>query len=186
MRLYLPLLPALLLLSGCTTLQQMRATPPSVTMQSATVPSVSQTGFDLKLDGLVKNPNGVSLPLNTIDYTLFLNDKQILDSVATLEGSVPAHGEEAIMVNVPVTWKNLEAVREAVMQMDGQLPYRMEGRMAVKGIPMVESVPVSYSGTLDVKDLAKRAAKYALQSAELRSLVQDLAPEAMSTLRGMF
>ena len=178
------LLAVLLTGSGCTTLQRMSAQTPSVSLTSASVPEVSQEGFEVRLDGLVQNPNSVSLPLNDIDYRLFLNnDKEsVIDAVATLDGSVAAGGEEAVTVTVPVRWESLLMVKDAVMETGGTIPYRMEGRMRVEGVPMVDSVPMSYEGELDVKSLARRGARFAWKNPALRQFVLGLVPDAVSGL----
>ena len=77
------------LCAGCGSVQT-----PVATYRSMSISDVSARGFTMNVDVDIANPNGVAIPLTTVDYSLALAGSKIIDRarVGTANRSIPAKG----------------------------------------------------------------------------------------------
>lgn len=110
------LLAALLGLTGCSTLASalnienprysFRDIRPRVNV--ALPLSASSIDFDFTI--AVDNPNDVGLRLDRFDFSLFVNDTRLLDSVTNQQIRIPANGIGDIDLRARVDYNNLRSI----------------------------------------------------------------------------
>jgi LEA14-like dessication related protein len=122
------------------------------------VQGVNAQGFTMNFDVNVSNPNSVELPLASADYKLGTSGVNLLDGKAKPEGTLPAGGARTVALPVMVTFENLLAAEKAIQSGGGNVPYDLAGDLTFDtGTPLIGQlrVPLSYSGTLSLRDILK-------------------------------
>ncbi len=162
---------------GCSALNVQK---PTAAVTGMAVQDVTATGFTMDFGVDLANPNAVALPLTTADYKVGLAGATVADGKATPEGTIPAKGTRSVTVPVTLTYEQLLAAEQAIVAGGGTVPYALDGGLSfgTKGLFGDVRVPVSYQGTLDVKQIVNHP-QAVMQSPAARKLAQDL-------LGGMF
>lgn len=103
-----------LVLSGCNTLAKnlnienptysLRNIDPRV--QIALPLSASSIDFDMTVG--VNNPNAVGLRLDRFDFTLYVNNSRILDSISDQQIRIPANGTGDVHLRARVGYNNIQ------------------------------------------------------------------------------
>ena len=122
------------------------------------IQGVSAQGFTMNFDVNVTNPNSMALPLAAADYKLGVSGANLLDGKVKPEGSLPANGSRMIGLPVTVTFENLLVAEKAIQTGGGNIPYDLSGGLSFDtGTPLLGQlrVPLSYSGTLALRDILK-------------------------------
>jgi pyridoxine 5-phosphate synthase len=143
---------AWLALTGCAGFGHLFKDP-KVKLREAAISGLSTEGADLTLDFDVMNPNGVGLPVQGIDYKVWVNGERFLAGSEGERIDVPAHG--AVRVRLPVTIRYDDFVRVLKSLKDHPLPdYDIEAefRFAVPVVGTVR-VPVREHRTIPVPEL---------------------------------
>ena len=126
------ILMVLLLAGGCASL-----TPgfqhPEVNLVSFTpVPSSGLLEQRFKVGLRVLNPNGVSLPLKGLSYSLKLNGHKVVSGVAADVPELPAYGETRLDLEAGISLLGGARFITGLLQGGGeQLDYRLETRLNV-------------------------------------------------------
>ena len=140
---------------GCSALNIQK---PTAAVTGMAVQGVTAEGFTMNFDVSVNNPNSIALPLADADYKLGVSGTNLLGGKAKPEGSLPARGSLAIPLAVTVTFENLLLAENAIQKGAGTIPYDLAGGLTFDtGTPMLGRirVPLSYSGTLQLKEILK-------------------------------
>ena len=70
--------------------------------------SASSIDFDLTLG--VDNPNSVGLRLDRLDFSLFVNDSRLLDSVSNQRISIPANGVGDVHLRARADYRSIQNI----------------------------------------------------------------------------
>jgi LEA14-like dessication related protein len=104
---------SLSLLAGCSAAQQaLNIQNPRYTIRDLRVrPSIAipldQSSIDFDFAIAVDNPNTVGLNLNRLDFSIFVNDNRLLDSISNQRISIPARGVGEIRLTSRVPYRNI-------------------------------------------------------------------------------
>ena len=104
---------ATLTLSGCNTLaktlniENPRYTIRDIRPRIDVALPLSSSSIDFDFTVGVENPNGVGLNLDQIDFSLFINDSRILDSVSEQRLRIPANGTGDVRLRARVGYQSL-------------------------------------------------------------------------------
>jgi len=107
------LISSLTLLAGCSAAQQaLNIQNPRYTISDLRArPSIAipldQSSIDFDFVIGVDNPNAVGLNLNRIDFSIFVNENRLLDSVSNQRVSIPARGLGQIRLTSRVPYRNI-------------------------------------------------------------------------------
>lgn len=71
---------------------------------------LSQSSVDIDFNLEVDNPNGVGLRLDQIDFNLFINDSQVLDSVSRQNIDIPANGRGDVQLRTRIGYQNVRSL----------------------------------------------------------------------------
>lgn len=119
-------LAAMTVLTGCSTLARtLNIVDPKFTIRDirprvdvALPLSASSIDFDFVLG--VENPNSVGLRLDQVDFSLFANDRRLIDTVSQQNVSIPANGFGDVRLTARVGYNNLRSIwREVVDAIQG-------------------------------------------------------------------
>jgi hypothetical protein len=119
---------------GCNTLADLSIQNPRYSLQNvraypniALPLSASSIDFDLTLG--VDNPNTVGLRLDRVDFSLFVNDSRILDSVSTQRIQIPANGAGNIQLRARADYRSIQNIfRELADTIEGnRARYELRG-----------------------------------------------------------
>jgi LEA14-like dessication related protein len=136
-----------LLFAGCT---GVFFDEPTITLKEIHVRQLSLTDASLVFVAEIQNPNRYELRLKSLDYTVYLNDREAGGGSLQKEISVPASSSTPVEIPITARFGSLGAV--AKMYISGQeLPYRIEGKALVKAGLFDRTFPFSHTGTLSTK-----------------------------------
>lgn len=121
---------------------------PSVQLRRVSLHPRSLTEIHLILELDVQNPNRFDLTIQSLQYKLFLNEREIGSGRLEKEVRIPA--DSAARVQAPVTagFKNWNESLRAVIA-DKDIPYRIEGEANVRTIFGSITYPFSRGGKID-------------------------------------
>ena len=141
------ILSCILMISGCAGLF---FEDPVITLKEIHVRQLSLTDASLVFIAEVQNRNGYELRLKSLNYTIYLNERETGSGFLQKEISVPA--SSLAPVEIPVTARFGSLGDIARMYFTGQeLPYRIEGKALVKAGLFDRSFPFSHTGSLSAK-----------------------------------
>ena len=107
-------------LSGCNTLASLNIQNPSYSLRSvrprvALALPLSASSIDFDLTVGVDNPNSVRLQLDRIDFSLFVNDSRLLDTVSSQSINIPARGTGDVHLRARVDYNNIRSLWSEVV-----------------------------------------------------------------------
>jgi len=151
----LPLVAALLLTTGCSSVAQ-----PTATFRSADVGAVSADGVGLQFQVDVANPNSFALPVSAASYDLKFGGVSVIDGTAKPEASIPANGSLPVTIPVSLSFDRILRAEQALVSSKGNVPYELAGALEFSAGPMKAlgqsvRVPLNFSGTLPLRDAVK-------------------------------
>ena len=136
-----------LLLAGCAGLF---FDEPTITLKEIHIRQLSLTDASLVFVAEIQNPNRYELRLKSLDYNVYMDDRETGGGTLQKEISVPASSSAPVEIPVSARFGSLGAV--AKMYISGQeLPYRIEGKALVKAGLFDRTFPFSHTGTLTSK-----------------------------------
>jgi LEA14-like dessication related protein len=141
------MLMAFLVLSACVfgpKLEKPRLNLVSVQMTSG---DMFNQQFVVRMN--VQNPNDRDLPVNGIDYKIFLEGDSFAEGMSNVPFVIPAMGEKEF--DLPVRTNFVSSLGRLLSRLNGkrQVRYQIEGTVMTK-IGMIHKVPFSESGTVDL------------------------------------
>jgi LEA14-like dessication related protein len=140
------ILPCLLLLCGCASLQPYPESPrvSLVSIQPLDMQMLEQR-FVLELR--IQNPNRVAIPVQGLSYALEINQREFAYGVSQQAVTIPPYGEALLQVEVV---SNLLNIMRQLQQLgetsDGGLEYRLHGRIGLAD--RRQGLPFDYAGKL--------------------------------------
>ena len=105
---------------------------PSVAFQSFSLGEMSMQAITLKPVFRVRNPNGFTIPVDAFNYTLTVNQKNMLDGMINNIGSLPANGYKDITVDLTISKDTLNAFISLFTRHD-VIDYAVAGHAQVMG-----------------------------------------------------
>ena len=138
----------LLALTGCSALR------PKIEVPRLTLVSIAMTSADIfnqqflvRLN--VQNPNDRALPVNGIDYKLFLEGDSFAEGVSNRPFVVPALGETEFDMTVRTNF--VSGVGRLLSRLNGrsQVQYVVEGKV-LTDLGLVKKIPFQESGTVNL------------------------------------
>src|SRR5687768_2579623 len=119
----------------------------NVSMTSA---DIFNQQFNVRLH--VQNPNDRDLPVNGIDYELFLEGDSFAEGVSNKQFVIPANGETEF--DLPVRTNFVSSLGRLVSRLQGrkQVQYVLEGKV-LTDIGMFNKIPFRESGSVDLTTL---------------------------------
>jgi LEA14-like dessication related protein len=123
---------------------------PTITLREIHVRQISLTDASLIFVAEIQNPNHYDLRLKSLNYTVYLDDRETGSGSLQNEISVPASSTTQVEIPVSARFGSLGAI--ARMYVTGQeLSYRIEGKALVKAGLFDRNFPFSRTGTLTSK-----------------------------------
>lgn len=133
------------LMAGCSALQKV-IEKPTVRVQEVTFHAVSLREGRLDSRMLIHNPNGFSLPINKLSYSLKLNGSEFVNSTLSFDRSIPANGAVELQVPIHFQYGNLLQGLSSILQ-QRTINFQLAGRL---DLGLIE-VPFSRSGEFALK-----------------------------------
>ncbi len=121
---------------------------PSVQLRRVSLHPRSLTEIRLVLELDVQNPNRFDLTIQSFQYRLFLNEREIGSGHLEKEVRIPPDSTVRVQAPVVAGFKNWnESLRAVIAYKD--IPYRIEGEAKVKTIFGSRNYPFSKGGKID-------------------------------------
>jgi LEA14-like dessication related protein len=119
---------------------------PQVDLAKVDVRGVNMTGADVRLKFNVKNPNGIPLDMESLQYALTLAGSKILDGAIPAALAVPAKGEGKFDADVKVSFAQAAAAAQAIAS-KSSVSYTLDGNLAAKTPWGTVASPYTKTGT---------------------------------------
>lgn len=147
---------ALTALSACSSLQQGikdYVKKPDVSYKSISIGEVSMDRIELNPTFNITNNNAFSLPIDSIDYELSLNQKKMLDGKTDDIGTLPANTNKEVSLSLALTKETLTSLQQLLFK-EKKLDYVVKGNVNAIGlaIPFEKSATL-YVPTVSIADL---------------------------------
>ncbi len=134
----------LVTLTACAGLP-FQALAPQVSIADFRIANIGilEQNYILKLR--LRNPNPFPLPINRLDYTLFLNDKEFTKGNSLQPLTLAAAGENTLELNITSNlWKIVEQWQNWTSSFSRQFNYRLSGGVNV--LNSTVQIPFEYKG----------------------------------------
>jgi LEA14-like dessication related protein len=141
--------------TGCATLLDLLRTTfrePALTFKSVNLTDISLAGLTLDTTWQLTNPNAVGLSLASVDYALFIDDKQVLAGAPAQGFQVAAQGSTDLHFPAGIKFADLAAVLETFLSKD-TARWRAEGGLGVQTPIGLVRLPLSHQGDFEVPKL---------------------------------
>jgi LEA14-like dessication related protein len=161
-----------LLVSGCAGLQrlaELSLTPPTVTVERATVAALDVEGATVLLELTLKNPNDVAFEVARAGWRLEVEETEVGEGQLPGGLAIPARGTAPFSVTVRVRWVDVTQLVERVRRQE-RVAYRVSGTVGVETPVGVMDLAFKHAGTLPVPRLP--TLKLESASADLASLTE--------------
>jgi LEA14-like dessication related protein len=137
-------------LAGCSLTPKLEAPRLSLVNVSMTSADIFSQQFLVRLH--VQNPNDRDLPVNGIDYELFLEGDSFAEGVSNKAFVVPALGETEF--ELPVRTNFVSSLGRLVSRLQGrkQVQYVLEGKV-LTDIGVFNKIPFRETGSVDLTTL---------------------------------
>lgn len=143
------------ILSGCAYLQQFLKTAfrePTFTFKNMLLNDVSLGGLNLDTLWDLNNPNNVAISLATVDYALFVEDKQVVAGHPENGLQLAANGSSELHFPANIKFQDVAAVVQTFLTKDFA-SWRAEGSIGVQTPIGVLKLPLAKEGQFEVPKL---------------------------------
>lgn len=123
---------------------------PQVEVAKIDVKGVNFSGADIRLGFRVKNPNGINLDLQALDYALTVAGSQVANGKLPSALSVPAKGQGAFDADVRVSFLQAQTAAQAITT-KSSADYSLSGTLAAKTPWGSVSTPYVKSGSVRIQ-----------------------------------
>lgn len=142
----------LLLLAGCSSLLNLK-TPEYSLRSITTTPRIaiplrdSSIDFDFLLE--IRNPNGFALTLDQLDLDVFLNNRQVTNTVSSRPVRVPANGIGDARLSTSVDYESIRSLFNEIVNAAerGETDYELRGKAWFQTPLGRMNFPVTVHGT---------------------------------------
>ena len=141
---------AVMMLGGCATTETLVGTP-EVTLTSVELEDVSFRKQTFLLGFEVVNPNPFPLPVQSIRYSVSLDDERFAGGETRASFTIPANGSNAFVVSVELDILNRASQITSLLQggVPDNVSYQVDGSLTVD-IPFTRPLSFSSSGMIAV------------------------------------
>jgi len=146
-------------LMGCKLLEDLFKTAfkqPGFTFKNVALTDISLGGLTLDTVWQLDNPNSVGLSLATVDYALFIDNKQVLAGAPAQGLQIPAKGATDLHFPAGIKFLDLVGVIETFLVKD-QAAWRAEGSLGVQTPVGVIKLPLAKDGMFEVPKIPQVA-----------------------------
>lgn len=150
---------SLTLLGSCRALQDALHSffrQPSFTFRGVNLADATLGGLTLDTIWALDNPNDIGLSLASVDYALFIDDKQVVAGTPPQGLTVAPRGSTELHFPAAIRFSDLASVIETFLTRD-TAQYRVEGAVGVQTPLGVLRLPMATSGTFEVPKLPQVA-----------------------------
>lgn len=133
--------------SGCAALLDLLRSSveqPTFMFKAVSITEVSFAGLTLDTTWTLINPNPVSLSLASVDYALFIDDKQVLAGAPPQGLEVAAQGSTKLHFPAGIKFADLVAVE--IFLLKDTATWRAEGAVGVQTPACVLRLPLAHQG----------------------------------------
>ena len=147
----LPMLGALLLLNACATGRPVVESP-VVQLSGVELLDISLRRQTFRLHFDVSNPNPFPLPVKSVQYKVFLEDRQFASGESGGRFTVPASGDSSFDISVELDLMSSAASLATLLRSGTSrpIPYAVSGSLAV-AIPFTRPLQFARDGTIVVR-----------------------------------
>ncbi len=140
----------MLLLAGCALKPQLEA--PRLTLMSVSMTSADMFNQQFIVRMHVQNPNDRDIPVNGIDYELFLEGDSFAEGVVNKPFVIPALGETEF--DLPVRTNFVSSLGRLVSRLQGrkEVNYEIQGNVLTK-VGVFNKIPFRERGSVDLATL---------------------------------
>jgi LEA14-like dessication related protein len=140
----------LISLAGCALTPKLEA--PQLTLVSVSMTSADIFNQQFMVRMHVQNPNDRDIPVNGLDYELFLEGDSFAEGVTTKAFVIPAMGETEF--DLPIRTNFVSSLGRLVSRLQGrkQVQYVLEGKV-LTDIGMFNKIPFRESGSVDLSTM---------------------------------
>lgn len=143
------ILVALALLTGCAALQR-DVEPPTVRLVGLELVQLGLLEQRFELALRVTNPNDFGVPVQALEYGVFVDGQEFATGLSSEPFELPALGEEVIRVEVGTRLlDNLQQLARWQRDPPAALDYRLEGRARLSRLPVW--LPFEETGTVQLR-----------------------------------
>ncbi|MFP2907594.1 LEA type 2 family protein [Pyxidicoccus sp. 3LFB2] len=139
-------------LSGCAALQNLLKgafKKPTLSFKTARLSSASLSDATVDLVYEVNNPNGFGLDLASVDYSFFVEGKQVVAGRPKKGLSLKSNGKSELVFPANVKFSDIVPVVETFLNKD-RAAFKAEGSVGIKTPIGVLKFPLSKEGTFEV------------------------------------
>lgn len=142
-------------LTGCAYLQQFLRTAfkePGFAFKTLNLTDISLGGLNLDTVWELNNPNAVGISLASIDYALFVENKQVVAGTPQNGLQIPAQGTSQLHFPAGIKFADIVGVVETFLTKDNA-SWRAEGGLGVQTPIGVLKLPIAKEGMFEVPKL---------------------------------
>lgn len=133
----------LVLVSSCASLLKNTVEEPKVSYKSIALGEISNQQIELKPTLSIFNPNGFSIPVDSLDYELTVNDKKMVNGKTDKVGTLKAKESKDLTLGIVLAKQTLDAFQDILFKED-KINYKIQGVAKVMGL----SIPYEHSDTI--------------------------------------
>jgi LEA14-like dessication related protein len=138
-----------LVLSGCALAPKLETPRLSIVSANLVSADIFSQQFNIRLH--VENPNDRDLPIEGIDYKLFLEGDSFAEGVTNTAFVIPARGEKEF--DLPLRTNFVSSIGRLLSRLESSnsntVRYSLQGKVLVD-IPLVRAIPFAESGTVNL------------------------------------
>jgi LEA14-like dessication related protein len=142
---------------GCAALSQLLRSAfvePTLEFKSASVGGFSLNDATINLAWELKNPNPVGIELATLQYALFVEDKQVVAGAPPAGLRIPAQGKTDLIFPANVKFQDIAPVLETFLNKDNAR-YRAQGTIGIDTPIGIVSLPLQKEGLFEIPKVPK-------------------------------
>ena len=157
----------ILLAASLTACAGLRPAPPEVQLSGLEITdlSLSHANFLARLQ--LYNPNGVSLDIKSLKFTLSLNDVRVADGQSAKPLTIPAEEYGEATIRLSSSFFNLLQLTRKLQDQD-QIAFDLAGEIKVGGLGFLSTtIPIEHEGVLPLDGTLNRLRPGASQGGAL-------------------
>jgi LEA14-like dessication related protein len=136
------------LFAGCAACAGIRPVPPEVQLSGLEITDLSLSHANFLARLLLYNPNGVSLDIKSLKFTLVLNGVRVADGQSAKPLTIPAEESGEVSIRLSSSYLNLLHLTRKLQDQE-QIEFNIDGEVKVAGLGILTTtVPIEHQGTL--------------------------------------
>lgn len=136
------------LVTGLASCAGIRPEPPEVQLSGLEITNLSLSHANFLARLQLYNPNGVSIDIKSLKFTLFLNDVRVADGQSTKPLTIPGQENAEASISLSSSFLNLLQLTRKLQDQD-QIEFNIDGEVKVAGLGILSTtIPIEHQGTL--------------------------------------